>query len=256
MSETSPSLECPFCNRRTPPYLKPVIPAHYTCQVCNADFLPPPTHPSVQPDVEKAHVHNWIGNTCSRCGVAYHLWIEDEVKSLQQQLAKETAKVVSLLNVCREYGWNGIENSKCADTFLRCLIEDLKQQLAEKTAEVERVRKHPDDCPNCPNQGWYSIERNGEQEQDQCEWCYTIPYSKFNQTQLQSQLTTAEARVKELESPDAFMTTLREVEMRCLDNMEGEDLEGFKKWERAAVAAHELILAITAANPPASEEGK
>lgn len=63
--------------------------------------------------------------------------LERENIALQQQLARETGKVVSLLNVCREYGWNGIENSKCADTFLRCLIEDLKQQLAEKQKLIE-----------------------------------------------------------------------------------------------------------------------
>tara|TARA_R110000823_G_scaffold62221_1_gene147881 strand:+ start:513 stop:785 length:273 start_codon:yes stop_codon:yes gene_type:complete len=42
-----------------------------------------------------------------------------------------------------------------------------------------------DDCPNCPNQGWYAVEyRNADgtpdQAQQQCEWCYTMPNSKFN----------------------------------------------------------------------------
>ena len=34
-----------------------------------------------------------------------------------------------------------------------------------------------DDCPNCPNQGWYYVGRHAEQEQ--CEWCWVNPNSKF-----------------------------------------------------------------------------
>jgi len=34
-----------------------------------------------------------------------------------------------------------------------------------------------EDCPNCPNQGWYYIGIHGEQEQ--CEWCNDNPNSKF-----------------------------------------------------------------------------
>jgi hypothetical protein len=38
-------------------------------------------------------------------------------------------------------------------------------------------------CPNCPDQGWYIVADNsGEPEQVQCEWCYTVPNSVFNQT--------------------------------------------------------------------------
>jgi hypothetical protein len=40
-----------------------------------------------------------------------------------------------------------------------------------------------DHCPNCPDQGWYIVADNsGEPEQVQCEWCYTVPNSVFNQT--------------------------------------------------------------------------
>ena len=38
-----------------------------------------------------------------------------------------------------------------------------------------------DDCPNCSNQGWYYIGWSGEQEQ--CEWCWTNPDSKFARKQ-------------------------------------------------------------------------
>ena len=38
-----------------------------------------------------------------------------------------------------------------------------------------------DDCPNCSNQWWYYIGWSGEQEQ--CEWCWTNPDSKFARKQ-------------------------------------------------------------------------
>ena len=34
-----------------------------------------------------------------------------------------------------------------------------------------------DDCPHCPNQGWYYIGTHGDPEQ--CEWCWVNPDSKF-----------------------------------------------------------------------------
>ena len=38
-----------------------------------------------------------------------------------------------------------------------------------------------EDCPFCPNQGWYpDYDRNGEVVQVQCEFCWTNPLSKFN----------------------------------------------------------------------------
>ena len=46
-----------------------------------------------------------------------------------------------------------------------------------RVAEVE-------DCPNCPNQGWYGqlicSSNPWEAEQVQCEWCYENPKSRFN----------------------------------------------------------------------------
>ena len=46
----------------------------------------------------------------------------------------------------------------------------------------------PQDCPNCPNQGWYAVaythaDGTPDQCQQQCEWCYTMPNSKFNQNE-------------------------------------------------------------------------
>ena len=37
------------------------------------------------------------------------------------------------------------------------------------------------DCPDCPNQGWYAVgSYNNPPEQEQCEFCYSEPRSKFN----------------------------------------------------------------------------
>ncbi len=60
------------------------------------------------------------------------------------------------------------------------------------------LRSEWEDCPDCPNQGWYPItvtvtgigyDEHGEpipvpeqeQEQEQCEFCYTNPKSVFYQ---------------------------------------------------------------------------
>lgn len=39
-----------------------------------------------------------------------------------------------------------------------------------------------EDCPNCPNQGWYAQPNNhtGEPEQVQCEFCETVRHSRYN----------------------------------------------------------------------------
>lgn len=66
-----------------------------------------------------------------------------EITALKSSLAKETAKLVTVLDVCRELGWNGVENSKCADTFLRCFFADAQEELKgckEKLATAERER--------------------------------------------------------------------------------------------------------------------
>ena len=36
-----------------------------------------------------------------------------------------------------------------------------------------------EDCPNCPNQGWFAEWDGNEPVQVQCEFCYTHPKSRF-----------------------------------------------------------------------------
>ncbi len=44
-----------------------------------------------------------------------------------------------------------------------------------------KVSDNFQNCPDCPNQGWYARETpNGEPEQIQCQWCHVTPDSKFN----------------------------------------------------------------------------
>lgn len=42
--------------------------------------------------------------------------------------------------------------------------------------------KQLQDCPYCPNQGWFVVANyyTGEPEQQQCEFCYTVENSVFN----------------------------------------------------------------------------
>ncbi len=48
--------------------------------------------------------------------------------------------------------------------------------MSNTTKHLEQVREAAQDCPMCPNQGWYA----DGQEQMQCEFCYTVPNSRFN----------------------------------------------------------------------------
>ncbi len=49
-----------------------------------------------------------------------------------------------------------------------------------------------ENCPSCNNVGWYTVHRhNGEPEQEQCEFCYTVENSIFNIiSNLEQQLAT------------------------------------------------------------------
>jgi hypothetical protein len=53
--------------------------------------------------------------------------------------------------------------------------ESKSRSLPERLDAAQR-------CPNCQDQGWYVVpNRNtGEPEQEQCEFCCTVPDSLFN----------------------------------------------------------------------------
>jgi hypothetical protein len=59
---------------------------------------------------------------------------------------------------------------------------------AKEHRQKERMREGQD-CPRCPNQGWYMVpDHRGDPEPTQCEFCCTNPMSKFN---LEQQAKTA-----------------------------------------------------------------
>ena len=60
------------------------------------------------------------------------------------------------------------------------------KQLEQIRAEIKK-KAQGKDCPNCPNQGWFSQrDSNGEEEQSQCEFCCCTPDSVFNKTKERS----------------------------------------------------------------------
>ena len=82
-------------------------------------------------------------------------------------------------------------------------------------------------CPNCPDRGWYVVaNRNtGEPEQEQCEYCYTVPDSLFNVIQSTDGIEESESRRKELYR--ALSDLLEQIE--CLDGIEyTKDLDRYK----------------------------
>jgi len=78
------------------------------------------------------------------------------------------------------------------------LIWNWIEQYA-KQARIDELNNIAEDCPNCPNQGWYEVtgtyinrhtgEPEPQQEQEQCQFCYEVKNSRFN----------IENRIKELE---------------------------------------------------------
>lgn len=52
------------------------------------------------------------------------------------------------------------------------------------TLPIEEI----EDCPYCNNVGWYTTMRSGFPDQEQCEFCYTVPTSRFNHEYKQAEL--------------------------------------------------------------------
>ena len=68
-----------------------------------------------------------------------------------------------------------MDGVECADAITRA--------ADQVDAEQTHVRVPVVDCntPNCGNKGWYCVAGfHGEPYQEQCEFCYTVPNSRFN----------------------------------------------------------------------------
>ena len=61
-------------------------------------------------------------------------------------------------------------------------IEKVKNWIESGMPKTKINETEGEDCPHCNNQGWYAVsdKYTGEPAQEQCEWCYTNPKSKFN----------------------------------------------------------------------------
>ena len=83
-------------------------------------------------------------------------------------------------------GNHGVENTQHAYERLseevQKLAAELDKRLHDLTAVENELRQMVrEDCPNCPNQGWYMVEDSkGDPTPEQCQWCHTVEDSKFN----------------------------------------------------------------------------
>lgn len=60
-------------------------------------------------------------------------------------------------------------------------MQNASMDIIKYQKEIEFLSIKGQHCPNCPDQGWYAIQnRNGDPEQEQCEFCYTVEDSVFN----------------------------------------------------------------------------
>jgi hypothetical protein len=79
---------------------------------------------------------------------------------------------------------------------------------------------------------------NGDSAAPQASLCDIVAQVRKYSERLQAVLADSK--------PD-FLALLKEVSDRALDNMEGEDAEGFNRWEKVHTTAEDLIRAIALA---------
>ena len=91
---------------------------------------------------------------------------------------------------------------------------------AEKLLEAI-IKKCGFDCPNCDNCGIITggNETTGP-EQEQCEWCYTYPSSKF---QLRLRINSA------------FTEIAEETEIKIANDLNRLDYDGIDIWIKSAL---------------------
>lgn len=69
--------------------------------------------------------------------------------------------------------------------YTNCLLNQQKE-IDTLKKEVEEL-KDGDNCPHCNDMGYQVVTgRDGEPEQEQCEWCYTNPNSKFSRQRIKT----------------------------------------------------------------------
>lgn len=84
-------------------------------------------------------------------------------------------KPLGLLRICDCMDCGGRQADKAAAR------EEEKRLIKKELEEYETQFLQGEPCPNCPDQGWYAVQVDeGEFEQVQCEFCYTVENSVFN----------------------------------------------------------------------------
>jgi hypothetical protein len=58
-------------------------------------------------------------------------------------------------------------------------ITTLRQQLSAYREALENLLE-AENCPNCPDRGWYAVQQDGVLTQEQCRWCYAQENSVFS----------------------------------------------------------------------------
>jgi FtsZ-binding cell division protein ZapB len=118
--------------------------------------------------------------SCKQAGASERKAQGDTIVQLRAE--NEELKVKNELLVKQTWSL-GTETEELAEQ-----VFDLKAENEELKAENGRLRKElSGDCPNCENVGWYSAGDLDDPEQVQCEWCETVPYSKFNIARLKAE---------------------------------------------------------------------
>jgi len=72
---------------------------------------------------------------------------------------------------------------------LLAALERESTLIALLESAIPYVKRHQGEpCPCCDVGYFVVADRRGEPEQEQCEFCYTVPYSEFNRQDLLKQL--------------------------------------------------------------------
>jgi len=112
--------------------------------------------------------------------------VSADAATLQNNKLEKAEEELSEAYICEQCDGNTEGVHFCTVCWNNLAIQKLKA-LAQVKMLVEAASKLPSakHCPDCPDQGWYSgehrvSETEWEQEQVQCEFCYSEPLSVFN----------------------------------------------------------------------------
>jgi len=122
-----------------------------------------------------------------------------------ERLAKENVSLhekrdLALIRSFRERDFyrDKVKDLKADNERLVAEKEELQELLRSENERLTKAITDCSDCPNCPNVGYYADGDPNDPEQVQCEWCETVPYSKFNIARREAEITKLQAEVERL----------------------------------------------------------